>query len=248
MNVPRGKDTLWTIVGVTAGVAAGVWLWTRGREAAWRERLAEAADERGRWVPRGSAQDVALALGSDGKLSRRRIQVDTIAEGVVELSGRVRSRQESQRAVDLAQSTTGVYTVVNRLIIGEEEEHLAEARKRWEDGAPELRERHHYGMGVGMGTRRQSPDTDPDRPSDKQRLIERELDVRKVGMEDAGVADRMDVAAGASRSAESEDGAGGEAEGTMPEPESAESARQAEAPASDVEPEAPGGAGRESTG
>jgi hypothetical protein len=35
-------------------------------------------------------------------------------------------------------------------------------------------------MGAGMGTRRQSPSTDPDRPSDKQKMIERELEVANV--------------------------------------------------------------------
>ena len=35
-------------------------------------------------------------------------------------------------------------------------------------------------MGVGMGTRRQSPSTDPDRPSDKQKILDRELDVGNI--------------------------------------------------------------------
>lgn len=174
MNPDRGRQALLTVLGVGAGVATGVWLWRRQEG---RQRY-EPAGPRAR--PRGSAQDVAESLQRDSRLARRRIEVDAIAEGVVELSGAVRDREEAERAVSLAQRTTGVYTVVNRLRIDEEESRRESTRRRWSEGAPDLRERHHYGMGVGMGTRRQSPATDPDRPSDKQRLIERELDPAKI--------------------------------------------------------------------
>lgn len=177
MKVANDRQGLLAVLGISAGVATGVaagfWL--------WRRRAGETADALERWAePRGSAQDVAEAFRSDAKLSRRRIDVDTIAEGVVELSGSVRDRSEAERAVGMAQRTTGVYTVVNRLRIEDEESQRETTRRRWTEGAPELRERHHYGMGVGMGTRRQSPDTDPDRPSDKQRMLDRELDVGRV--------------------------------------------------------------------
>jgi hypothetical protein len=181
MMVDRDRQSLLTIFGISAGVAtglvAGVWLWRRRSDLVseamplWHE-------------PRGSAQDVAESLRADGKLSRRRIEVDTIAEGVVELSGSVRDREEADRAVGIAQRTTGVYTVVNRLRIEAEDSHREETRRRWSEGAPELRERQHYGIGVGMGRSRHSPLTDPDRPSDKQKIVERELDVNRV--EDAG--------------------------------------------------------------
>jgi BON domain len=173
MKNDRRTQAILALFGISAGVAGGLWLWRRG-ESVRREAGR-------RWgQPRGSAQDVAEALRSDGRLSRRAIEVDTIAEGVVELNGTVEDRSEAERAVGIAQRTTGVYTVVNRLVVDAEEARRDETRRRWSDGAPELRERHHYGMGVGMGTRRQSPSTDPERPSDKQRMIDRELDVRKV--------------------------------------------------------------------
>ena len=170
----RGRNALLTMLGVSAGVATGVWLWTQ------RER------QRGEpvrpWArPRGSAQDVAESLRKDPKLARRRIEVDAIAEGVIELSGSVQDRAEAERAMGIAQATTGVYTVVNRLRLEDEESHRESTRRRWSEGAPDLREKHHYGMGVGMGPRRQSPDTDPDRPSDKQKILERELDVANIG-------------------------------------------------------------------
>jgi hypothetical protein len=179
MNVMQDRQNILTIVGISAGVAtgvaAGMWLWRRraGQPLAppsWTE-------------PRGSAQDVASAIGSDSALSRRRIEVDTIAEGVVELTGSVRDREEADRAVGLAQRTTGVYTVVNRLRIEAEESQREATRRRWKEGAPELRERHHYGMGVGMGPSRHSSATDPDRPNDKPRILDRELDVANVADE-----------------------------------------------------------------
>jgi hypothetical protein len=176
MKVEIDRQRLLAVLGISAGVATGVasWWWLRRRA---REEAAFARD----WAePRGSAQDVVEAFRTDPGLSARRIEVDAIAEGVVELSGSVRDRAEAERAVGIAQGTTGVYTVVNRLRIEEEESHREVTRRRWNDGAPELRERHHYGMGVGMGTPRHSPATDPDRPSDKQRMLDRELDVGRV--------------------------------------------------------------------
>lgn len=179
MKIDRGRQTILALFGLSAGVAGGLWLWRRQSTAL--------AEPEWRWglLPRGSAQGVAGALAADPKLARRGIEVDTIAEGVVELTGTVRDRGEMERAVGVAQRTTGVYTVVNRLVVDAEESHRNETRRRWTEGAPDLRERHHYGMGVGMGTRRQSPTTDPDRPSDKQKMLDRELDVGNVEDEPA---------------------------------------------------------------
>ena len=172
MTGERGRQALLTVLGVSAGVATGLWLWRRSVE---RVRYSPA----GAWPP-GLAQEVAASLSRDAALSRRPIDVDSIAEGVIELSGSVRTRAEAERAVGVAQGSRGVYTVVNRLVVEAEEEHRRENRRRRENGAPELHSRGHSGMGVGMGTRRQSPDTDPDRPSDKQKILERELDVGRV--------------------------------------------------------------------
>ena len=172
MESERGRQALLAVLGVT-GVATGVWLFRR-----------KSADRRPgagpRTEPHGPARDVAESLRRDADLSRRAIDVGVITDGVVELDGSVQSRDEASRAVRIAQGTPGVYTVVNRLVVEEEESQRESTRRRWNDGAPELRERHHYGMGVGMGTRRQSPTTDPDRPSDRQRMIERELEVGNV--------------------------------------------------------------------
>lgn len=178
MIAERSRQALWTALGVSAGVATGVWLWRRGQEPD-RQTIEHGAPAG--WArPEGSAAAVAEALQRDRTLRNRSIEVDSISEGVIELTGHVSQREESRRAVELAQSTSGVYTVVNRLTVDDEESHRTETQQRRRDGAPELQERHHYGMGVGMGTRRQSPDTDPDRPSDKQKILDRELDVSNV--------------------------------------------------------------------
>lgn len=174
----QSKQALWTALGVSAGMATGVWLWRR--QQAPQRRPGEESAPSGWARPRGSGADVAEAFQRDRALRNRSIEVDAISEGVIELTGHVRNRAEAQRAVGLAQSTTGVYTVVNRLTLDDDESHRSETQRRRSEGAPELQERHHYGMGVGMGTRRQSPDTDPDRPSDKQKILDRELDVANV--------------------------------------------------------------------
>ncbi len=185
----RGKQSLLALIGVSAGVASGLWLYRQVKKR-------RTAGPRGWAEPRGSAQEVAEALRQDEALARRPIEVDSVSEGVVELSGSVRDRDEAERAVRVAQRTTGVYTVVNRLVVDEEETRRESTRRRWNDGAPELRERQHYGMGVGMGTRRQSPETDPDRPSDRQRMVERDLEVRNLTDEPAATPDRMSEDAG----------------------------------------------------
>lgn len=176
MMAERSRQALWTALGVSAGVVTGFWLWRRGQEPV---RAPDRAPEG--WArPEGSGVAVAGALQRDRTLRSRSIEVDSISEGVIELTGHVAEREEARRAVEIAQSVSGVYTVVNRLTVDDEESHRAETQQRRRDGAPELQERHHYGMGVGMGTRRQSPDTDPDRPSDKQKILDRELDVANV--------------------------------------------------------------------
>lgn len=174
----RSKQALWTAVGMSAGFATGVWLWRRGQG---QPGVAAHESAPSGWTrPRGSGVEVAEALERDRTLRNRSIEVDSISDGVIELTGHVQTREEAQRAVTLAQATTGVYTVVNRLTLDDDESHLTETQRRRREGAPELQERKHYGMGVGMGARRQSPDTDPDRPSDKQKILDRELDVANV--------------------------------------------------------------------
>jgi hypothetical protein len=159
------------VVGALAGLAVGV---TAGRRtapitpAATRRRLARLEDE------------VADALGADAFLGQRPIQVGALADGIVELSGRVYDEWEAERAVALAQRTAGVRTVLNRLDRDTLESHLANTRFRHDAGDPQLNETHWYGLRVGMGIRRQGSETDPDRRDDKAPLTSRELGVDRA--------------------------------------------------------------------
>ena len=160
--------TLWKLVGLVAGAGVGLWLWRGGRDR---------GDAVRRWTgPGDAAYRIQGAFDRDPELAAR-VRVHAISDGVVELTGGVAARDQRDRAVAMAHSTPGVHTVVNRIVVEPEEARMAENRARNEDGPAS---RQHYGMGVGMGTRRQSPDTDPDRPSDRQKLVERELDVARM--------------------------------------------------------------------
>ena len=156
---------LWALVGLAAGAAVGIWLWTRRRGG---EPTAVGGET-------DAALRVARAYDNDIELAARGLGVTRISEGVIEVTGVVADRDQRQRAVAMAHNTPGVHTVVNRLVLEDEERRVAESRARNRD-----RPIRHTGMGVGMGTRRQSPDTDPDRPSDRQKLVDRELDVPKL--------------------------------------------------------------------
>lgn len=161
-----------TVVGL-AGTAAALWL-ARRRDGRAHPQLERSPLER----------DVRESLRADAALSRRGVLVTEIGNGVIELSGMVESADEMAAAVAAAQRVDGVTTVVNRLAAHEEEARLAETRDRFANGDPSLTETHWTGMGVGMGRRRQSPATDPDRPDDHARMIERELAAKRVARDD----------------------------------------------------------------
>lgn len=160
--------TVWALLGLAAGVITGIWLWRRGGE-----RTADLE-----WAGGGDAATrIARALAGDPELAGRGLEVEAISDGVVELRGAVPGREQREQAVAMAHNTPGVHTVVNRLVLESEEARLDANQSRRAARGPRL---HHTGMGVGMGTRRQSPDTDPDRPSDRPKLVDRELDVDRV--------------------------------------------------------------------
>jgi len=170
----RGKDrkvTLLTmIVGTASGLAAGVLLWrARRRDSGWTPVRARRIEEQYREL-----------LRADSNLHTRSIDAGMLADGILELSGTVRDGGEAERAVALGQRIPGVRTVLNRLDVEILEDHLAETRTRYDDGDPRLRESHWYGIGVGMGRRRQSAATDPDRPSDKASIKSRELGANRA--------------------------------------------------------------------
>ncbi len=176
-----GSSRTWKIgAGVAVGfaaVATGLLLSRSGRrlvKEVWQGRSRTRLEDR-----------ILDRLWSDRALARRPIDVREVGPGIVELVGSVRTEDEAHRAVEVAQSIDGVTTVVNRLREEAEESHLAETRRRYDRGDGDLHETHRYGMGVGMGRRRQSPETDPDRRDDHVRMVERELGVNRMEREES---------------------------------------------------------------
>jgi hypothetical protein len=166
----RGGIHPWALAAGTAlGAAAALLLFNRLRR---RRRDA---------LPLSQLEDAIVGrLREDETLGERPIDVAEVAPGLIELAGTVRDVQEARRAVEAVQAVEGVSTVVNRIVIGDVEARLAQTRSRFRDGDPRLHETHVYGMGVGFGRRRQSTETDPDRPDDhvrmRERAIRREMD------------------------------------------------------------------------
>jgi hypothetical protein len=171
------QDRLWLAAfgAVVGGVsAAGVYLLQRA--------LRRQEEEYDRDEARLAALEerVVDALDAADELNDCPIEVAALADGIVELSGAVRDESESERAVAVAHTVAGVRTVLNRLDVGDLEAHLADNRERYAAGDPALREQHWYGLGVGTGRRRQSPQTDPPRRDDRVDMLDRALDVDRA--------------------------------------------------------------------
>jgi hypothetical protein len=115
-------------------------------------------------------EDAVLdAFLGDRVLRERGIDVGCVGEGIIELSGSVRTAEEGERAVRTARRVGGVTTVVNRMDV--EDGRRAAEPERWEGHmAGEW-----TGRQVGMGQRRQSEETDPG-ADDSQHLREMALE------------------------------------------------------------------------
>lgn len=115
-------------------------------------------------------EDAVLeAFLGDDALSECGIDVGAISPGIVELSGSVWTREQAQRAVSVAQGVHGVETVVNRMEIEHERERL---HPRDSDEGMAMSGAEWTGNQVGMGSRRQGRDTDPDRTDDSHHQLE----------------------------------------------------------------------------
>jgi hypothetical protein len=107
----------------------------------------------------------------DSVLSERGVDIGAISPGIIELSGSVRTEEEAQRAVRLASRIAGVRTVVNRIDVEELSRRAGGFEVDDSGGRGFLQE----GRVGGMGRRRQSIMTDPDRPDDSQQRKEEAL-------------------------------------------------------------------------
>ena len=115
---------------------------------------------------------VLEAFRNDPILSERGIDIGAIGEATIELTGWVDTPEESERATTITRGVPGVETVVNRIIVGEEEDMLDENARRHAEGDPALNEARWEGQRVGTGRRRQGNSEEIDRHADPKPALE----------------------------------------------------------------------------
>jgi hypothetical protein len=115
---------------------------------------------------------VLEAFRNDPILSERAVDIGSVEDGIIELTGIVNSDDEAHQAVVVARGVPGVDTVVNRLVIKTDEELFDTAAHHYEDGDPPFTERHWDGQQVGTGRRRQGNSTEIDRHADPRNVLE----------------------------------------------------------------------------
>lgn len=185
-----------TVLTFTAGAAGGLLIGAlfsgrgaqrqvRGMAPDLRTRVGQAASRisparqfrtRGDETELSQLEDSVLdAFLNHEFLRERGIDVGAISRGIIELSGSVRTEEEADEAVRIANRIPNVQTVVNRLEIESEREHLDETRRRFEGGDAALQETRWTGRVIGMGRMRQGAETEPDRRDDSQWQQERAL-------------------------------------------------------------------------
>jgi osmotically-inducible protein OsmY len=115
---------------------------------------------------------VLRAFRRDAILSERAIDIGAIGEGIIELSGWVESREESEHAMAVTRTVPGIVTVVSRLFIGTDEDVSPDLDEDdLDDGAPQSGGRWE-GQRVGTGRRRQGNSSEMDRHADPKPLLE----------------------------------------------------------------------------
>jgi hypothetical protein len=124
---------------------------------------------------------VLEAFNNDPILAERAIDIGAVGSGIIELSGWVDSDDEAEHAMTVARGVPDVVTVVNRLMIDDEEQQLGENVRRLQDGDPALSESRWEGQQVGTGKRRQGTSDEMDRHADpKPELEDRWLNEREA--------------------------------------------------------------------
>ena len=115
---------------------------------------------------------VLEAFNNDPILAERAIDIGAMGTGVIELAGWVDNDEEAEHAMTVARGVPGVDTVVNRLLIDEEERQVQDNIRRFKDGDPALREARWEGQQVGTGKRRQGRSDEVDRHADPKPHLE----------------------------------------------------------------------------
>ncbi|HEY0809517.1 MAG TPA: BON domain-containing protein [Longimicrobiales bacterium] len=159
----HNKTALWIIgvgagLAITAGVVAVLRSSRRGQLALRREM-------------RSLEGRVLRALRQHATAGTQSIDVAAVGAGVIELSGFVDNEQVAHEVVELVDRVAGVHAVFNRMDVRSVESRLQKNRGRAETGAGTR----WYGGSVGIGRRRQSPSTDPQRRDDHAELLVKAL-------------------------------------------------------------------------
>ena len=115
---------------------------------------------------------VLEAFNNDPILAERAVDIGAMGTGVIELAGWVDSDEEAEHAMTIARGVPGVETVVNRLMVDDEEQEIGETIRRREEGDPALTEARWEGQQVGIGKRRQGRSDEMDRHADPKPALE----------------------------------------------------------------------------
>jgi len=115
---------------------------------------------------------VLHAFRRDAILSERAIDIGAIGEGIIELSGWVETREESEHAMSVTRTVPGIVTVVSRLFIGADEENASDLDEDDLDDSAPIPGGVWQGQRVGTGRRRQGNSGEMDRHADPRPVIE----------------------------------------------------------------------------
>jgi hypothetical protein len=208
------------LLGAVAGFAVGMFVAQRvGGFSGIASRMRRGAEEAGERLHRGHAvaddfadyedyeddeleaggteleERVLEAFRNDPILSERAVDIGGIGEATIELAGWVNSEEEAEHAVTIARGVPGVDTVVNRIVVGEEEERVEEHARRFSEGDDAYTEARWEGRTVGTGRRRQGTSDEPDRHSDprvklEERWTQAQTDLAAAAEDTTGIAER----------------------------------------------------------
>lgn len=115
---------------------------------------------------------VLEAFNNDPILAERAIDIGSVGRGIIELAGWVDADDEAEHAMTIARGVPGVETVVNRLMIDDEERQIGSNIRRFEEGDPALKGARWEGQQVGTGKRRQGSSDEADRHADPKPVLE----------------------------------------------------------------------------
>lgn len=115
---------------------------------------------------------VLEAFRNDPVMGARAVDIGSVGESTIELSGWVHNDRESTHAVTLARGVPGVTTVVNRITVRGREAQYEDAARRVREGDDSLTEARWEGGRQGTGRRRQGNSSELDRHADPKADLE----------------------------------------------------------------------------